>query len=85
MCNGDIKQLDAWIEQTLDVCDPEDLWFVVIRINRKGSYACFDQKHLDSFTVENHARYKTFVITEFEPFFEQNKLKIAELAYTAGV
>lgn len=85
MCKGDVKQLDSWIEQTLDTCDPEDLWFVVIRINHKGSYACFDQKHLADFTVENHARYKTFVITEFEPFFEQNKLKIAELSYTAGV
>ena len=85
MCEGDIKQLDAWIEQTLDVVDPEDLWFVVIRINHKGSFACFDNKWMTEFQIQNHVRYKTYVLTEFEPFFELNKERIAELSYTEGV
>ena len=85
MCGGDIKQLDSWIKQTTDVCDPGDLWFVVVRINHQGSYACFSEEHLNHFSVDNHARYKTFVVTEFEPFFEKNKTKISELSHTAGV
>lgn len=84
MCEGDIKQLDGWIQQTLDVIDPEDLWFVVIRINHKGSYACFENKWESEFTIANHAKYKNYILTDFESFFSANKQRIAEISYTDG-
>jgi hypothetical protein len=80
----DIKQLDSWIKQTLDVIDKGDLWFVVVRINHKGSFALFDEAHLTEFQLTNHCRYKTYVWTDFEPFFQRNKVKIAEMTYTAS-
>jgi hypothetical protein len=84
MCSGDVKLLDSWIQQTLDVVDPSDLWFVVFRINHRGSYACFDTQWASEFAIDNHVRYKNYVVTEFEQFFQNNKQRIAQLSYTEG-
>jgi len=78
-----ILQLDKWIKQTLDTVDPEDLWFVVVRINHKGSFACFDIKHIKDFVVDNYAVYYDYVWVDFEPFFEANKDRILELSATS--
>ena len=77
-----IAQLDKWIEQTLETVDPGDLWFVIVRINHKGSFAVFDHAHFDNFVVNNHVRYQNYVWVDFESFFLRNKLKIAELSAT---
>jgi hypothetical protein len=78
--NEDIAILDKWIEQARIVCDPQDFWVVVFRINRRGVFAAFDAKHLGKFTVANHSRYKEFVITEFEKLFTDNRDAIAQLS-----
>ena len=77
-----IKQLDGWIKQILDTVDLGDLWFLVVRINRKGSFALFDSSHLSQFQITNHVRYQTYVWTDFEPFFARNKDVIATLTHT---
>jgi hypothetical protein len=80
--NKPIPQLDKWIKQTLDTVDPGDLWFLVVRINHKGSFAVFDQEHLANFQVGNHARYFSYVWCDFESLFENNRDKIRELCST---
>jgi hypothetical protein len=77
-----IRQLDAWIQQTLDTVDEGDLWFVIVRINNKGSFALFDATHAPQFEFGNHARYSNYVWVDFESFFTRNKQRIAELCYT---
>ena len=77
-----IAQLDKWIEQTLQTVDPGDIWFVIIRINHKGSFAVFDQQHFGTFAINNYARYQDYVWVDFESFFTRNKSKIAELSAT---
>jgi hypothetical protein len=77
-----IAQLDKWIKQTLETTDPEDVWFVVVRINHKGSFACFDRRHLPDFVVDNYAVYYNYAWVDFEPFFTANKAKILELSST---
>ena len=77
-----ILQLDKWIKQTLDTVDVDDLWFVVVRINHKGSFACFDKKHVNDFVVDNYAVYYDYVWVDFEPFFTANKDRILELSST---
>jgi hypothetical protein len=78
--NEDIAILDKWINQAVMVCDQEDFWVVVFRINRRGAFAAFDARHLDTLTVANHCRYKGYVVTEFEKLFSDNRDAIARLS-----
>lgn len=73
------KQLDTWIEQTLDCTDPSDIWFVLIKINRRGHFVCFDNQLKEEFTLKNYINYKDFIFTDFETFFEYNHRKVLEL------
>jgi hypothetical protein len=77
--NAPIAQLDGWIKQTLVTVDEDDMWFVVVRINHKGTWACFDSKWLPSLQVANHTRYFSYVWCEFESLFENNKQQILKL------
>lgn len=80
-----IPLLDKWIKQAIDSADDGDFWVVVFRINHKGSFAVFDSAHLPSFTIGNHVRYGSNVMTEFEKFFTDNKDPIFNMVQTAGV
>lgn len=79
MTPGDCKQLDGWIDQTLDCIDPGDVWFTIFKINNKGAYVCFDNRHIIDFQVGNHVRYKDYIVTEMKDFFTANKEKVEEL------
>jgi hypothetical protein len=74
-----IPQLDDWIEQASTSADKDDMWFLVVRIDRKGSFVLFERRHLADFEVQNHAIYFDYVWLDFESFFARNKQKIAEL------
>jgi len=78
--NEDIPLLDKWIEQARVVCDANDFWVVVFRINRRGVFAAFDERHLQTLSVANHSRYKKYVVTEFEKLFADNRDAIAQLS-----
>jgi hypothetical protein len=77
-----IAQLDKWIEQTLTTIEPGDVWFVVVRINHKGSFAVFDKSWVEHFEIQNYAKYFDSIWVDFEPFFTANKQKILELVAT---
>ena len=68
----DVKLLDDWIQQCLDIVDSGDTWFVCFKINRRDWFICFDHELLPRFRVGNHARYKTNVVTQLKPFVEAN-------------
>lgn len=36
--NSDVKQLEGWLDQLLDVADPGDLNILIFKITRKGKY-----------------------------------------------
>jgi hypothetical protein len=74
-----IAQLDDWIDQAATSADVDDIWFLVVRINRKGSFVLFDRRHMNQFEVQNHSIYFDYVWCDFESFFSRNKQKIAEL------
>lgn len=77
--NKRIAQLDKWVEQILLTVEPEDLWFLVVRINRKGTWACFDRKWLPEFQMRNHVSHFDWVWCEFETLFEDNRDIILKL------
>jgi hypothetical protein len=80
--NTPIVQLDSWIKQTLATVDAHDMWFVVVRINHKGTWACFDSRWLPQLQVANHTRYFSYVWCEFESLFANNKQQILTLTQT---
>jgi hypothetical protein len=81
--NDRITQLEGWIKQILATVDAEDMWVLVVRINHKGSWACFDQKWLPHLAVGNHVRHFEYVWCEFEPLFELNKPQILKITATS--
>lgn len=80
--NTRIPQLEGWIKQCLATVDEHDLWFVVVRINHKGTWACFDQKWLPSLQMGNHVRYFEYVWCDFQDLMKQNKEQISTLTQT---
>ena len=77
ICDGDCKQLDEWIEQTVCVCDDSDVWFTIFKINNKSTYIVFDCRLVEKFIMPtNYVNYKTFIITEMKPFVVKNKENI---------
>lgn len=81
--NARIPQLEGWIKQTLDTVDDQDMWFLVVRINHKGSWACFDAKWLPHLQVGNHVRHFEYVWCEFESLFKHNTQVILDLTRTS--
>lgn len=82
MQNEPIAQLDKWIGQTLVSLDEGDFWVVVIRINRKGSFAVFDQKWLSQLQVQNHVRYFSHVMCDWQDLITQNTQVIRRICAT---
>lgn len=72
-------QLDTWINQTIESANAEDFWILCIKLNNKGSFVVFDDKHLNDFKFLNHFRYKNYVLTDLKIFLSDNKDKILEL------
>jgi hypothetical protein len=82
--NKPLPLLDGWIEQAITSSDNGDFWIVVFKINHKGSFMVFDRKHLADFDILNHSYYNSYVITEFESFFNMNKDAVFRLVQTIG-
>lgn len=81
--NDRIPKLEGWIKQTLDTVDADDMWVLVVRINHKGSWACFDVKWLPELDVGNHVRHFEYVWCDFENLFKQNKDQILKITATS--
>jgi hypothetical protein len=80
---GGLPQLDTWIKQQLDCVDDTDVWFVIFKINRRGSFIVVPHEGSEKYTFGNHAVYTgvygKFIVTEMEEFFKNNKDIIAEI------
>jgi hypothetical protein len=75
-----VLKLEEWIKQTIDCINPGDVWFLIIKINRRGHFVLFDAILKDQFELNNYVLYnKKYVMTEFKDTFIKNKDKIAEL------
>ena len=83
--NGDCKQLDGWIEQTEIVAGSSDVSFTIFKITRKGSWIVFRETLKNNFDLSSYVVYNknnniTYIITDYESFFINNKEKILEIA-----
>ena len=69
------KLLQSWLEQSYS---DSKLWFLIFKINNKGTFVGFDIKHKDDFKYNNFLVYDNSVITSMVNFFEDNDSFIKE-------
>lgn len=73
---GDCKQLDKWLNQLMDVSEPDDLNILFLKFNRKGRFVAVQTNVTwvtDQFLYYSSAKHKDWLIIEFEHFFKHNK------------
>lgn len=72
---GECKVLDAWLDQLLDVADPDDVNLLFMKFNRKGRYVAVQSKltwKTDNFIYYTSKKYGDWLIMEFDSFFMHN-------------
>lgn len=68
---GDCPLLDTWIEQVLDVEEPNDVNIIFMKFNRKGLFVCFQDRKGLSTKQALHYKGEWYVLS-FDKFFEYN-------------
>ena len=70
------KTLDKWIKQA----EFGLLWFLVIKVTRKGSFILFRKVISNHFSYKNYLSYKDkYVITDYKEFWQENANAIRRL------
>ena len=70
------KTLDKWIKQA----EFGLLWFLVIKVTRKGSFILFRKEISKHFSYKNYLSYKDkYVITDYKKFWQKNADAIRRL------
>jgi len=75
LLSGECKVLDAWLDQLLDVADPNDCNILFMKFNRKGQYVCVQSKLTwvsDNFVYYTSKKYGDWLIFEHSTFFNLN-------------
>lgn len=73
---GDCKVLDSWLDQMMDVAEPDDLNILFMKFNRKGKFVCVQSKLTwvtDQFLYYTSKDHQDWLIIEFNHFFQHNK------------
>lgn len=86
--DGKSKTLDSWIDQTETPAEPGDISFTIFKITRKGSWIVFSESLKQNFDLSSYVVYKrdvkgvekTYIVTSFEKFLNDNKNQIKRLA-----
>lgn len=83
LINKSIPLLDDWIKQQLTIVEDNNIWFIVFKINRVGSYIVIPEKIIDiDDSLGNHSIYynngNRYIIAEFESFIKLYKNQIKE-------
>lgn len=82
---GEVKQLEAWIEQCMDVADPNDFNILFMKFNRKGKYVAVQaQPNHTDLLFTKHFNYGSvqhghWFIMDMDTFFEINSDTVKSL------
>jgi hypothetical protein len=75
LLSGECKVIDAWIEQLMDVAEPNDVNILFLKFNRKGRYIAVQSKLTwvsDNFIYYTSKKQGDWTIFEFDSFFNNN-------------
>jgi len=79
LLSSEHKILDSWLEQLLDVADPDDLNILFMKFNRKGRYVAVQCKLTwitDTFFFYGSEKFGDWYIMEFDTFFKHNTILV---------
>ena len=81
---GEVKILDAWIGQCLDVADEGDINMLFLKFNRKGKWVAFEEHLLGrGIEADRHFVYPSkhgrWVLMDFTFFWEKNSIAVKNL------
>lgn len=77
LLQGEVKQLEAWLKQLLDVADPEDFNILIVKITRAVKFVCV-QPNAELATndipvLHYHSNeHGKWVVVEYDEFWKQN-------------
>lgn len=86
LLTGECKQLDSWLDQLLDVEDPNDLNILFMKFNRKGQYIAVQGKltwKADNCLFYSSEKYGDWVIMEHSSFFNNNAELVKQYSGTS--
>lgn len=75
LLTGECKVIDSWLNQLLDVADPDDCNILFMKFNRKGRYVAVQSKVTwisDNFLYYTSKSLGDWLIFEFDSFFNLN-------------
>jgi hypothetical protein len=75
LLTGECRVIDTWIEQLMDVAEPDDINLLFMKFNRKGRYVAVQSKLTwvsDNFVYYTSKKYGDWTIFEFDSFFTHN-------------
>lgn len=75
LLTGECRQLDAWLEQLLDVADEDDFNILFMKFNRKGQYVAVQGKLTwiaDNCLFYSSKKFGDWVVLEHFTFFKNN-------------
>jgi hypothetical protein len=75
LLTGECKVIDGWLDQLMDVADPDDINILFMKFNRKGRYVCVQSKLTwiaDNFVYYTSQKQGDWTIFEFDSFFHFN-------------
>ena len=73
---GECKVLDGWLQQMMDVADPDDFNILFMKFNRKGRFVVVQSKHTwitDQFMYYTSSKLGDWLVIDFDHFFKLNK------------
>ena len=73
---GECKVLDGWLQQMIDVAEPNDFNVLFMKFNRKGRFVCVQSKYTwvtDQFMYYTSSKLGDWLIIDFDHFFNLNK------------
>ena len=83
--SGEIKILESWLEQCMDVADPGDFTILFMKFNRKGEFVAVPAEYnvvvspTQNFSSYNSSRFGKWLIVGFDQFWELNQDKVKDL------
>ena len=73
---GEIKILEAWLEQLHDVADANDYNILIMKFNRKGKFIASQAPIIgttQNYSIYHSKKYGQWYITEYDQFWQFNK------------
>jgi hypothetical protein len=83
--SGEVKILEAWLEQLHDVADQNDYNILIMKFNRKGKFIASQAPVISttqSYSIYHSTKYGQWYITEYDQFWQNNKDLVRQLSTT---